>query len=103
LGNGRPNIVSSDPLTLLNVEKREKLTIILGDLGNLEEEGTMQAEMLSKQRRVLGDEHPDTIIAVSNPSQDSRILGRELRIRNSWIVLSRTVSTIYQAERDSSV
>jgi hypothetical protein len=38
----------------------------LGDQGKPDEAASMKREVLEKRKRILGDEHPDTISAMNN-------------------------------------
>jgi hypothetical protein len=42
------------------------LASTLGDQGQLDEAAQIQKEVLEKRRRILGEEHPDTIMAMGN-------------------------------------
>jgi len=42
------------------------LVATLGDQGQLEEAAAIKKEVVEKRKRILGDEHPNTILVMNN-------------------------------------
>ncbi len=51
---------------LVQLAAMSNLAIYAGNQGKLDEAATMKREVLEKMRRILGEEHPGTIKAMSN-------------------------------------
>lgn len=66
---------SADPTTV-SAGTRRSTSSTLGDLGQLDEAAKMQKEVLEKRRRILGEEHPYTISAMSNLANTLGDLGQ---------------------------
>jgi tetratricopeptide (TPR) repeat protein len=58
------------------VSAKNNLASTFGELGQLNEAATMQREVLEKRRRILSDEHPSTIWAMSNLASTLGELGQ---------------------------
>jgi tetratricopeptide (TPR) repeat protein len=66
--------MEGDEIELLN--RVERFSFFLYDIGRWEESATMEKEVLQRRRRILGEENPDTISAVNNLATTLQSLGK---------------------------
>ena len=64
--------MSTDPETL---EAARMVAQILSGLGDYQQARTLDEDTLARRRRVLGEDHPDTLISATNLAPDLSAVG----------------------------